>query len=117
MKKNDIKIPKNTLEAIIENYTRESGVRELEKKIGKILRKSLVILISIVAFVAIVAENAVLSTIATISTIIMSERQLCRSHNRHSIINPIHLKAVSFSACSILFIPALDCISFPEHWL
>ena len=40
MKKNDIKIPKNTLEAIIENYTRESGVRELEKKIGKILRKS-----------------------------------------------------------------------------
>ncbi len=33
MKKNDIKIPKNTLEAIIENYTRESGVRELEKKI------------------------------------------------------------------------------------
>ena len=40
MKKNDIKIPKNTLEAIIESYTRESGVRELEKKIGKILRKS-----------------------------------------------------------------------------
>ena len=30
MKKNDIKIPKNTLEAIIENYTRESGVRELD---------------------------------------------------------------------------------------
>ena len=26
MKKNDIKIPKNTLEAILENYTRESGV-------------------------------------------------------------------------------------------
>ena len=40
LKKNDIKIPKNTLEAIVENYTRESGVRELEKKIGKILRKS-----------------------------------------------------------------------------
>ena len=40
MKKSDIKIPKNTLEAIIESYTRESGVRELEKKIGKILRKS-----------------------------------------------------------------------------
>ncbi|MCD8293003.1 MAG: endopeptidase La [Prevotellaceae bacterium] len=40
MKKKDIKLPKNTLEYIIENYTRESGVRELEKKIGKILRKS-----------------------------------------------------------------------------
>lgn len=40
MKKNDIKIPKDTLEAIIESYTRESGVRELEKKIGKLLRKS-----------------------------------------------------------------------------
>ena len=40
MKKSDIKIPKDTLEAIIESYTRESGVRELEKKIGKILRKS-----------------------------------------------------------------------------
>ena len=40
MKKTDIKIPKDTLEAIIESYTRESGVRELEKKIGKILRKS-----------------------------------------------------------------------------
>ena len=40
MSKNDIKIPKDTLEAIIESYTRESGVRELEKKIGKILRKS-----------------------------------------------------------------------------
>ncbi len=40
LKKTDIKIPKDTLEAIIESYTRESGVRELEKKIGKILRKS-----------------------------------------------------------------------------
>lgn len=40
MKKNDIKIPKSTLETIIESYTRESGVRELEKKISKILRKS-----------------------------------------------------------------------------
>ena len=40
MKKNDIKIPRNTLEVIIESYTRESGVRELEKKISKILRKA-----------------------------------------------------------------------------
>jgi ATP-dependent Lon protease len=40
LKKTNIKIPKNTLEAIVESYTRESGVRELEKKIGKILRKS-----------------------------------------------------------------------------
>ncbi len=40
MKKNAIKFSKATLETIIENYTRESGVRELEKKIGKILRKS-----------------------------------------------------------------------------
>ncbi len=40
MKKADIKIGKNTLEGIVESYTRESGVRELEKKIGKILRKS-----------------------------------------------------------------------------
>lgn len=40
LRKNDIKFPKETLEAIIESYTRESGVRELEKKIGKILRKS-----------------------------------------------------------------------------
>ncbi len=39
MKKNTIKMSKNTLEAIVESYTRESGVRELEKKIGKILRK------------------------------------------------------------------------------
>ena len=40
IKKHGIKLPKSTLEAIIESYTRESGVRELEKKIGKILRKS-----------------------------------------------------------------------------
>ena len=40
MKKTDVKIPKETLEVIIESYTRESGVRELEKKISKILRKS-----------------------------------------------------------------------------
>ncbi len=39
MKNNKVKFSKNALEAIIENYTRESGVRELEKKIGKVLRK------------------------------------------------------------------------------
>ena len=39
MKKNALKFSKATIEAIIENYTRESGVRELEKKISKILRK------------------------------------------------------------------------------
>lgn len=38
--KSQLKFSKDTLEAIIESYTRESGVRELEKKIGKILRKS-----------------------------------------------------------------------------
>ena len=32
-------IPKKTMEEIIESYTRESGVRELNKKIAKILRK------------------------------------------------------------------------------
>ncbi|NCC10114.1 MAG: endopeptidase La [Bacteroidia bacterium] len=40
LNKMDIRFSKPTLEAIIESYTRESGVRELEKKINKILRKS-----------------------------------------------------------------------------
>jgi ATP-dependent Lon protease len=39
MKKSAVKMSKETLEAIIESYTRESGVRELDKKISKILRK------------------------------------------------------------------------------
>lgn len=39
MKKHDVKFTKPALEYIIENYTRESGVRELEKKINKIIRK------------------------------------------------------------------------------
>lgn len=39
LKKTLVKFPKSTLESIVENYTRESGVRELEKKIGKVLRK------------------------------------------------------------------------------
>ena len=32
-------IPKKTLELMIENYTRESGVRELDKQIAKVLRR------------------------------------------------------------------------------
>jgi ATP-dependent Lon protease len=39
IRKEDVKFHKSAIEYIIENYTRESGVRELEKKIGKILRK------------------------------------------------------------------------------
>ena len=34
-----LKFSKPAIEAIIENYTRESGVRQLEQKIGKVLRK------------------------------------------------------------------------------
>ena len=39
LKKEYVKISKSALEYIIENYTRESGVRELEKKINKVMRK------------------------------------------------------------------------------
>ncbi|EGJ71627.1 anti-sigma H sporulation factor, LonB [Bacteroides coprosuis DSM 18011] len=39
MSKDDVKMPKRTLEKLVEEYTRESGVRGLEKEIGKILRK------------------------------------------------------------------------------
>ena len=39
LKKGSLSLTKATIESIIENYTRESGVRELEKKIGKICRK------------------------------------------------------------------------------
>ena len=38
-KPKEITFSKSTLVKIIDNYTRESGVRELEKKIGKVLRK------------------------------------------------------------------------------
>ncbi len=38
-KKKDVKFNKAALEKIIEGYTRESGVRQLEKTIAKILRK------------------------------------------------------------------------------
>jgi ATP-dependent Lon protease len=37
--KSKFDIPKKTIEALIESYTRESGVRELNKKIAKIMRK------------------------------------------------------------------------------
>ncbi len=38
IKKGQVTFPKKTLESIIDNYTRESGVRGLEKVIAKILR-------------------------------------------------------------------------------
>lgn len=39
IQKTDVKFTKKAIEAVIESYTRESGVRELEKKIGKICRR------------------------------------------------------------------------------
>lgn len=39
LKKEHVKFSKAAIEFIIENYTRESGVRELEKKISKVMRK------------------------------------------------------------------------------
>lgn len=39
LNKGAIDIPKKTIEKIVENYTRESGVRELDKKLAKIMRK------------------------------------------------------------------------------
>ncbi len=39
IKRSEFTIPKNTLAKIIESYTRESGVRELNKQIAKVLRK------------------------------------------------------------------------------
>ena len=39
LKKGSVKFPKKTLQVIVEAYTRESGVRELDKKIDKIMRK------------------------------------------------------------------------------
>lgn len=37
--KKRVKFPKKTLQKIVESYTRESGVRELDKKVAKIMRK------------------------------------------------------------------------------
>lgn len=39
LSKGKVKLPKKTLQIIIESYTRESGVRELDRKIAKIMRK------------------------------------------------------------------------------
>lgn len=39
LKKEHVKFSKAAIEYIVENYTRESGVRELEKKISKVMRK------------------------------------------------------------------------------
>ena len=39
LKKEHVKFTKAAIEYIIENHTRESGVRELEKKISKVMRK------------------------------------------------------------------------------
>lgn len=39
MKKTDVKLSKKVLESLIEGYTRESGVRTLEKKVAQVVRK------------------------------------------------------------------------------
>lgn len=39
LKKSNVNLPKDTIEKIIQNYTRESGVRGLDKKIAAIMRK------------------------------------------------------------------------------
>ncbi|MBJ6116999.1 endopeptidase La [Pontibacter sp. BT310] len=36
----DVKLPKATLQKVIEDYTRESGVRSLERKIGQLVRNT-----------------------------------------------------------------------------
>lgn len=39
LKKSDVSFPKEAIELIIDGYTRESGVRELDKKIAKVVRR------------------------------------------------------------------------------
>ena len=41
MDNNQIKITDNSIKVLIENYTRESGVRSLERKVGAIIRKAI----------------------------------------------------------------------------
>lgn len=38
LEEEDVKVPKATIQKIIEDYTRESGVRNLERKIGQLVR-------------------------------------------------------------------------------
>ena len=40
LKKGEVKLANKTIEAVIEGYTRESGVRELDKKIASIMRRA-----------------------------------------------------------------------------
>ncbi len=46
LKKQDLRFSKGAIEKIIEDYTRESGVRELDKKINKIIRKAALSLVT-----------------------------------------------------------------------
>lgn len=45
LKENQLKISPNAVKEILERYTRESGVRNLERNIGKIVRKSAVLIV------------------------------------------------------------------------
>ncbi|MER2996050.1 endopeptidase La [Pontibacter populi] len=40
LEEEDVKLPKATLQKLIEDYTRESGVRSLERKIGQLVRNT-----------------------------------------------------------------------------
>lgn len=40
LEEGDVKLPKNTIQKVIEDYTRESGVRNLERKIGQLVRNT-----------------------------------------------------------------------------
>ncbi|MCC9138734.1 endopeptidase La [Pontibacter silvestris] len=40
LEEEDVKIPKATIQKVIEDYTRESGVRSLERKIGQLVRNT-----------------------------------------------------------------------------
>lgn len=45
LKENQLKISSNAVKEILERYTRESGVRSLERNIGKIVRKAAVLIV------------------------------------------------------------------------